>query len=724
MRRFVLRTSVSMIGLLPAIAGAQDSDIILEDVPLDLGTVVVSGELIERRLQENPTSVTVIRGEDLERRGDQSLKQTINEAPNVTVVNTRGLFVIRGIPQNGLGGGGQGQLISTQIDGVALPGNRTVEFGPYSTWDLDQVEILRGPQSTQQGRNALAGAIVMRSNDPTYDQEFKLRSEAGSFRTFGGSLMFNTPLVEDKLAFRFSIDSRRSDGFTSNPTLGVDDFDFLELDTARAKLRWDPTDDVEVILSYARNRHFRGEQFIDAASFPADRVNFADIPTRFGVTSDSFGLRVNYDINSAWRLESETTYFDGDYSRVQDNDGTAAPLGIFRQEGPQKAFEQDLRLRLDVGNVEAVVGLFFADTDVDNASDADFDACSLSDMSPVPIPCSFIAVQRDNSFRTEIQNYAVYGEADIDASAWLDGLSFTIGARYDYEEQKTRNTEMTRTTPPPAALPFPFNAIVAGFIPADADVTLRNDYQAFLPKAGVTYDWTDDISTSYTVQRGYRSGGISLNNQFGNINEFDPEFTWNHEIALRSQFYDDRLTANANIFYTDWSDQQVQVEGASGLPLDFNTVNAGSSSLWGFELGLEGQPTNELSLFGNLGYVKTEFDNFVSNGQDFSGNRFPFAPEWTGAIGGSYTFNNGVFLTAEGVYTDDSFSDAGNDPTRKNDDRFVVNASIGYEEDNWNAILFARNLFDEDYLTSIDQGIGNARAGEPLTVGLIVNVTF
>lgn len=703
-----LTLSASIIAICASSVSAQEA---AED-EFELDPIILRGELIERPIQDNPTSVSVVTGEELERRGDQTLKSVIQEAPNVSVLNSRQGFAIRGISQRGLGGGGQGLTISTQVDGIALPGNRSIEFGPYSTWDVDQVEILRGPQSTQQGRNALAGAIVIRTNDPTYEREFALRGGAGNFNSDEAAFMFNTPIVDNRLAFRLTGERTTSDGFVENPTRDEDDYDALTLETLRAKMLWEPFDNVETIFSYTRNKHERGDDLIERDAFPDDRISLSNEEAFYGVESDLLGLRVNWDINDTWSLETETSYFDGDYERQQDFDGTAVALGLFRQEGPQRAFEQDVRLRFDLPSVRGVFGLFYGDTLVQTDSDTNADACTQSPL----LPCGLASFQRNNGSRSEIENYALYGEADIDADAWMRGLSFTVGARYDYEKQNLRSREMV-------VVDDPFGLVPPALIPPTRDVSGSTSYTAFLPKIGVTRDWSETISTSYTLQRGYRSGGQALNNFTGDFSEFDAEFTWNHELAFRGEFNDGRLVTNANVFYTRWKDQQVTVDGPSGNLLDFTTENAGESKLYGFELSVQSTPIDELQLFANVGYTNTEFVDFEVRGEDFSGNRFPGAPEWTGAVGGSYSFANGIVLSADVVYTGSSFGNAANDRSTLDDDRVIVNASIGYETENWNAYIYARNLFDKDYITDV-VGDETIRAGDPLTVGAFVNITF
>ncbi|MEM6906996.1 MAG: TonB-dependent receptor, partial [Pseudomonadota bacterium] len=244
--------------------------------------------------------------------------------------------------------------------------------------------------------------------------------------------------------------------------------------------------------------------------------------------------------------------------------------------------------------------------------------------------------------------------------------------------------------------------------------------------------WTENFSTSFTWQRGYRAGGTDVTlivdptNPVVAINEFDPEFTSNFEIALRSQWFDRRLTANANVFYTRWTDQQVRVDvdPTNGTNLDIVTQNAGKSRLIGGELFLSGRPVPELELFGSVGVSDTEFLEFNSNGVDFSGNRFSFAPIVQASFGGTYFFDNGVFAGADASYTGATFSGINNLDSGRVASRFLVNAELGYEAENWSVAAYIRNLFDTEYLINRAANGGIGTPGEPLTFGLVANVYF
>ena len=640
--------------------------------PMRLGPVMVQGELQRRSLQDTPTSVAVIRGEDLERRGDVDIHDAVERTPNVTSAFGEDGFSIRGIDQRGAAPGGSGLVVNTTVDGATLVTNQSTFFGPYSTWDLDQVEVLRGPQSTQQGRNALAGAIVIRSKDPTYAYEAKARGDLAQHDTRGGALTLNAPLIEDALAVRLSVDHLRTDGFVENPTLDDDEYDAREQTTLRGKVRVDPTQDLSAILSFTYASNFGGDDFIDQDRFPEDRVNLSDVEdAKEGAKHRIAGLRLNYDVSDSFSIESETTYLDSDYERFQDLFRTPAAGLLIDFEVRTESFEQELRLRYEQERLNAVVGGFYADI-AQRSIDPGF------------------AIDT----KVDTRNVAAFGEAEFQILPQLPQLWLVAGGRYDTETAETKASGLEREA----------------------------TFGALLPKAGVTYDWTDDVSTSVTVQRGYRAGGTQVNRVTGAVNEFDPSFTWNYELALRSRWFDGRLTANANAFYTDWTDQQARILGPSGSLSDFDVQNAGKSRLFGGELDLRLAPVDNLELFGSVGYVKTEFLEFDNRGEDLSGNEFPFAPNLTAAFGASYYFDNGFEIHADASFTEGSFGDVSNTDGFRSDSRFLLNALAGYETDHWGAFVYARNILDKDYLTLAFPT--NSIAGEPFTIGGFVTVNF
>jgi len=669
---------------------------VLAQSDVQLETITVTGELQERDLQESQTSAAIITGEELDVSTDAELYDVIDRTPNVSKSFGEKGFAIRGIDQRGVGAG-SGLLLNVTVDGATLPSNQATFFGPYSTWDLQQVEVLRGPQSTQQGRNALAGAINIRSQDPTFEPETKLRFDVGQLDSTRAALAFNAPLVEDRIALRIAGEQYSSDGWVANPTRDEDNYDARQLKMLRSKLLVQPTEALRALFTYSITDNSGGEDYVQAALFPEQRINPSDARSEEGSLHRISNLRLDYTFNSNWSLRSETSYYDQDYVRREDTDFSAQPGNLINRNATDTSLSQEFRLRYQGNRLRGTMGVYFTDIDSEDDTVATVPGTLLS------LPASTrVDVIFDND--TNTQNIATFAEFDYQLTTrW----TLTAGGRYDTVDRTQRTI-----IPPVVDIPQP------------PPVTTDNTFNAFLPKLGIKYDWNADLSTGFTVQRGYRAGGSQRNLFTGQLNDFDPEYTWNYEFALRSSWLDKRLTANANLFFTQWTEQQVNSLGDTGNPNDINVVNAGESELYGFELETRALLTESLDVFAGLGYVHTEFTDFVDGGENFAGNEFPNAPQLSASLGGSYYFDSGWAVHLNGSFTDESFSDTQNTEFTKADDYWLVNARLGYEAEGWSVYLYARNALDEDYRTQITNDGTLYRTGEPRVVGVQLNAWF
>ena len=675
-------------------------------VAVALPDMVVKGELLERNLQDTQTSVSVVPGEELDRSTDKDLFDTVDRLPNINALGGGFGFAIRGITDNGPGGAGNASAISVQIDGANVPNGQALRTGALSTWDLEQVEVLRGPQSTQQGPNSLAGAIILRSKDPIFEQEYKFRADYGSFNETRLAGAANIPL-SDQFAARFSYENYQSDGDIRSAFNGEDVGDEF-LKTFRGKLRFQPNDDFDVVLGYTNSENKMGQQGILKEFFPDQRLAGQDTDEE-GETNQ-VSLRIRFDLNDQWSMQSETAYLISDY-RLDNplEPGNPRNTPAFRTVD-DTSISQELKLVYEVEKVRAVVGGYFLTTD----KELEFEAFAPDVSGFTPFPPGTSAVFA-NAFDNKVDNYAAFGELEYDLTPqW----TLIAGLRYDREKQDFETTNRSVFTPEP----FP------GFNQPPTVTPLDADYSALLPKAGVVYDWTDDISTGFTVQRGYRAGGSAIDTISTAAYEFDPEFTTNYELAFRSLWLNKRVTVNANLFYTSYEDIQVSIPGPSGTFVDATIENAAEATLWGAELLTEFDVTPHLNLFANIGYTKTRFDEFIGNinntPTDLSGNEFNQSPRWTGSVGAAYDIGYGFGVELDVNFTDKSYYTVENLPEELNSSFTLVNARIEYQSDSfWAVQLYARNLFDKQYLARKRADFFSS-AGDSRVVGISVTGRF
>lgn len=728
--------------------------------------IIVVGEKTERSLQDTVSSVAVTTAERIEEENIQNLYDVIARTPNVTETYGPTGFSIRGITNNGYGGG-QGGLATVYVDGAPLPPD-SLFAGPLNMWDVSQVEILRGPQSTLQGRNALAGTIIVRSQDPTFDWDLHGRTlwsdgDDVSFALAGGG-----PIIEDQLAFRVALEDRSSDGFIYNPTVN-EDTNARDYFIGRIKFLLTPTalPDLEARFSYTRTDTDAAYLFMysrtDTPDFWQNRYDYSDQPNRTENVSDFYNLELDYEFNDRLSLSSTTSY-----SEVDDTysyDGDLGPTSVSYGSGLTltETLTQEIRLNYNGERFQGLVGIYYSDRNVEaqaasltnvqtpvatisavlagepfgiaDQATRDFLAATYGAALPV------IPVDYSSNSPSQVETLALFGDGALKLTPrW----SLLAGFRYDREEF-TITSDQTAVF----AGTYPFfddgdpmnptddvlngiNFVVDLFIAqanASAARTAR-EFEAFLPKLGVTYDWTDDISTSFVVQRGYRSGGSTINVARSSVVPYDPEYTWNYELSFRSSWLDGAMTLNANAFYIDWTDQQVSVN--LGLnDYDYQTENAGASHLYGFELALNHRVTAEFDWYASLGHTQSEFDEFFiySPGnpvpEDVSGSEFAYAPNWTLAAGANYRWSSGFIANVNASYRSDAFTDVTtNQDTWRIDARTLVNAKVGYEADHWGAYLFANNLLDENYIQYERSDQPLAVLGDPRVIGVILEARF
>ena len=728
--------------------------------------IVVTGMKFDRSLQDTPESVKVFTAEDIDRQNLVNVYDLIDRTANLSSTFANSGFNIRGISNTNVSGYGFGDLATVYLDGSPLP-SEAAGGGPLDLWDLDQVEILRGPQSTLQGRNALAGAIILKTADPSFDWRGKARAmitDADGERRFAAAV--GGPIVDDVLAFRVAGELARGDGLIKNRATGGN-YAKTSSDVVRAKLLLTPAgaDGLQVKASYLYDRHFgndgRGYVFSDVPGAWDNRYVEANRPTFTRTSTDLFTFDLSLPLSDIFTLSSVSTYnhlktfstYDGEL-RFDDE-----AYGDFATD--QKIASQELRLTFDTGTLQGLIGGYYSrlknpDTDSNSTFSLDPDtdlgltprvASSLENdfgLDPATALATAQAVRgvyparvfisSTQKYSVDVETMALFGDASFEVTP---GVKLLAGFRYDRERQKVANDNLVAlNTPLPDPADYAFNPTFA-FIVQTVNGLLMQDvlnasstspetkttYQAFLPKGGISFEFSPDKTLSAIVQRGYRSGGSAVNPGRARTYSYDPEYTWNYELSLRTQWLDRRLTLNANGFYIDWKDQQVYVQLSENV-YDYETQNAGSSRVWGFEVESDFDITDRLNIYGSVGYSNSKFLDFqASAGQvlDLSGFQFANAPRWTWAAGMDWRHPSGISANVNVNYRGAQFQGI-RDQSMGRDvpSRTLVNAKIGWSNDNLGAYLIATNIFDDRYFDYQYDNGGRMQAlfGEPRMIGL------
>lgn len=690
------------------IAQTASGDFILEaDVPSSkpeaskIEQIVVVGSKTGETRQEIASSVGYFGEDQIKDQVIYNVEDAFDRTANVSIGSSiSGAYSIRGVNTDGIAGSlnRSNALASILINQVAMG----VSAGNYvkpSLFDATSAEVLRGPQSSLQGPNALIGSVYINYNRPDfYGYEGAVRAEAGQFDTMRLALMQNFVLSEDTLAARVVVETRQSDGDVINTTTGREDIQNEDEETIRLAVRWQPRGDEDLVFdfTYMHNKSdTNATPFVaalpDGDIFHGEQVyNIeGDFPSDF----DLFSLEASWQISDKLRFTSVTGFNDFGVEQRFEGDHTAFDLlgvdGFMNEE----LFSQEFRFNYEGEQFSALVGLFYSDGDYNNG---------FTGAGVFPDGQGGVVPFNNTVESTEIiEQQALFGQLNWQP---IEDWEFKFGARFNKEERTTKD--------------FKDNGFVS-------DQTASESFSQFIPSFTVAHDVSDITRVGASYSRGFQAGGISFAMFLGEATPYGEEYIDNYELFMRNQLLDGKLLLNANLFYFDWSDQQVTITLPGGLPgFDDAVVNAGKSKVSGAEFEIEYQATADLNLFANFGFIDTEFKEFVTKGIDLAGMSFSQAPEFTANLGGLYQNDNGFFVSMTYSYTDKTYSRIDAPEITKIRDRSLLSGRIGYQQDDWRAYVWGNNLLDDDYEIFVqdgrDFGLPGAYGsiGEPRTIGV------
>lgn len=685
----------------------------------ELEAVVVTADRLNRPLSENATSVGVVGRAALQAGSDARMSDVVAQFANVVTTNSDREIAIRGVPMSGIGG--EGETISVYLDGLALPARAASFAGPLSAWDLDQVEILRGAQSTQQGRNSLAGTVNLRSREPTAEWQGRARAAWSDPRGYDYALAGGGPISES-LRFRIAAQDRYDRGDIYNTTRNEDDAGRSATKNVRAKLAFAPKTwkDYRAQFSYTFADNNFGDNLHDSTL--RERTETSDVRYDENYRTQLFGLEQALWLNESTLLEAVSGAVIGKDFRDADFDRTEKKGGVSSFQLNDDLYSQELRVRFNHDDWRGVIGAYYSQSKTLNGNQG----------HDVPTAGGAALLSGSVIAHLKANAAALFGETDVDLG---DHFRLTAGLRYNNERlSKNATGDFTFTLATPIQnLPFAVgvplpdalsDALAAQFpdtVPPDYTVDSQRSFVEFLPKLGVTWRVDELRSLALTYTEGYRSGGTSVSFFGGQVSDFDPEKTRTLELAGRSEWMQQRLAVNANIFYTRWTDQQVTIGDSTSFYT--TTANAGRSHLYGLETEATWALPYKLEAFGSFGLLRTRFDEFVNQGENYEGHEYPYAPRYSATLGLTLKrwqrFNGQIAIT----HLAQTYSDPSNSESFKVAARTLLNAKAGMQlGQGFLMSVYGRNLLNDLNLQT--QFAAKDRLakkyGEPRTVGLLL----
>lgn len=671
----------------PAIETANAQSIMLDPINIE-------GEKVARDYHRTYTSVGVVTGNQIYEYDIPDLKRSFELLANVrSAPANRGNngFVIRGLNSEGVTQPtNSAPIISVVVDGAIQNGEAT-RRGVRSVWDVEQIEVLRGPQSTLQGRNSLGGAVVIKTKDPSFKPEAVLDTEYGTDQYRTAAMAFGGAVVPDEVAVRFAGQIMRETKPISYIDPAVSSLARDEMETLRGKVLITPKSmpGFSALFTLSHTRDKPAVNAVTGPDFFARQFLAATSSVEFRETAvTNYVADLSYEVMPGWTVKSITAFADTN-TLISTPTGSSFVRDETRTGGD---FSQDLRLVLDAPGspLTGVLGLFAGR--FTNGTDS---LITTTAFGPS------ILIQDLDSTRTTT---SVAAYADL-RYRFLERWSVILGGRVlkDTVDLVSNGTAFDFGTF--TNVPFSESHSVSDTV--------------FLPKAGLAFDLTVDQTIAATVNKGYRAGFGEVVVGTSTVHRVAPEFLWSYELAYRSRWFQDRLQINGNVFYYDYRNQQIAVDNPL-IPGTSFTQNAGKSHAYGAEIETRARIAEGFSVFGALGLLKTEFDEAVTTTGNFNGNQFPESPAVTASLGGLYKHTSGLFAGADLSYTSNFFSsgDPTNDPLRRVGNYTILNARLGWEHKHATITLFARNLLDQRYLTSIAAGLNEATIGDSRMIGI------
>jgi outer membrane receptor protein involved in Fe transport len=686
--------SALLAAALPAgVATAAESERVVEEI-------VVTAQKREQSVQDVPMSVQVLTGEDLEASGMADIGDLVKQIPGATHVSRLSpgfeTISIRGISSGTTGDATVGYYIDDAAFGVP-----NLQLTPPSRlYDLQRVEVLRGPYSTLWGQGAMGGTIRLITADPD-PNTFAAKTQVEGSDTKDGEpgyavdAMVNIPLMEDRVGLRLTGGREHTAGYAESPDFpNRDDINDIDARNARAKLLITPNEDVAIKLSAWTIKNEMG--FWNVMNYPVDPPIISGTGGVDGYSDtnlDIYSAIVEWDVGPGTILSS-SAYFDHELDFLE-----GYVFGLLRYDGNFKtdAFTQELRFVSELeGPFQFLAGVYYNDVTI--ASDIDLTFAG----GP------FINSTSDIKSET----WAVFGEATYEL---FNGRVVALaGLRYSEDDR--------------SALGFNRITNMRGAPRGDVWDTTN-------PRFNITFHANDDVMLYINAAKGFRSGSFQTQAQvtaaqLDGINTgtaIEPDSVWSYEFGTKGVFANGALIVDAAIYYMDWQDIQLQFNTTSAV---IALANGGEAHSAGIDLGFVwNTPLDGLSLQFTGNINDAEFDNVepaiaagVAAVDD--GKRIPSVPKKTLAAAVDYTWpiaawNMDGNFNLGYVYRDDQIDAAS---ALVSDEIKEVALRVGVSRDGWRVTLFGDNLLDERY--AFVRTSSGAQSNMPRRIGVRLDYAF
>jgi len=697
-----------------------------------LEEIIVTAQRREQALQEVPMAISAFTEQDLATLQADNLDSLQGAVPNLNLVQGRGSnssinAYIRGV--------GQPDTLQTfdpavgiYLDDVYLS---RVQSSLFKLYDIERIEVLRGPQGTLYGKNTPGGAIRLITRTPGQEFEAQAGLLVGNYSRVQAKAYVAGALA-DNFAMGLSVLHDERDGFVTDPTDGRE-YNDENTTVARLKGNWNVSETVDVVFAVDYTKEDveltlgRMEDALVSVDLlsgvvlralpPTGEWNFetrTSMSDRPGQKTDHWGanVTVNWDLSGYTTLKSITAYRELDWKSFIDIDAHPWEIGDVFVGLDQDQFSQEFQLLGSNGSdVNWVAGLYYLNEEVPSSQTAFADDYLLYGGFP-------ISFQNDIRDHLETTSYAAFGQVDW---AFAERWNLGVGLRYtkeekDYERANQITSDLLGNS---------------GFAFTDSE-----DWSDWTPTVTLDYTLTDDVRFYGRLAKGFKSGGFNGRaNGPADVSTFDPETVWTGEIGAKTIMAGGRLRANYALFMSKYDDFQARISLAEGINFRFPVLNAAELDIKGAEVEVSWLPIDPLQLSTQIGYLDAEYGKGGFFGADGMEDQPAFSPEWTARFAGTYTFDfsGGARLafTAAANYRDAMWLSVENSPALYESDYWLLDGLVSWisQDDRWTVMAGIKNATDEVYKVEGQEfrSVGNIQTayyGYPKTYMLSVEFKY
>lgn len=646
-----------------------------ETVVLD--AISVRGNKEGKRLDESVESIAVLKEPFLNAPSRENSIEVLNAVPNVQVNKNGESFSIRGINNTGVTGFQKDNLASILIDDV-FQSDLALRAGSFDLWDTDSIEVLRGPQSTNQGVNSLAGSVLLFHRKPVFENEGMAKIGGANYggREFG--LVSNHRLFGEKTGVRLLYNREQSSGYSKNATTGNKEAGREEHDKASVDALHEFSNGGKLRAFWKYHRNETGSSYVQSVD-PFRYELFEDVNQVNKVDNHQVSTQYSHPFGANSSLETTLAYSTARERNTSDADnGPSNRAGTRKEHHDDDFVSVESRFVTQTERVKNAVGVhthFYRLTD-----DYDFNLL-------YPVGTSSTPVALDQIVKRYRTTFSIF---DTIQYQFNEMHSIQAGGRLEYVKNKYGTSVSARRT---QNLGASTNSSVDAYLNrVSGSYSGANSNFLFLPKLG--YTWSlDDHHIGLTYTRAYRTGGVAINRSRAQAIEYEPEFTNNYELSHKWANRD--LSFHTNFFYTDWRKQQVQVQLTNDF-YDTQVANASRSRVYGGEFETEWKLNPVHSFSYGVGYTQTKFEEFVSGTTNYRGKQFPFAANWTSRFTYSVRpLENFTYTTLlRGVGR--SYTNAEN--TRTAPSQLYLDLAAQYGWNDWLFEAYSNNVLNRQYL--------------------------